>query len=868
MRRTILTCIFLVLAVLSLKAQDYSTYNGCAEQDSLALVAFYKATDGPNWISNQDGFSINNLSDEVLTYYTTDHPNAGMGKWLVGPVKDWFGVLLEKQPVGTSRDSIWRVVHLRPIISRRSAGNDNLKGYVPKEIGLLTALRWFRVNGNVGFTGTELPKEIWHKSLTDLDIEACYFAGELGKEMRDCPNLTFLNFRYNLLDSVPVFDFMSPDYILNHFSSNGGSTFFYYNNRLRYSNIEASVKYFLTFSNPKQILYEARQQHDVGEEKEIIVQPGQKVVLSCNVGGENGEYTWYKKGFNTYLKGSTYTINSVTAKDTGDYKTLVTNEFVRLNDYNSDYSNVFSSLVHLRFVPSAPFVKTMVTDYGGTEIAVTFTKPMAVPATAQVSDFVVTSNGQPVQVANVTLGGRFSEKLLLKLASPVKNGDVVLVSYNAGSVVCANGGALGSFTNKTVQNIARVRPNPVKAITRDDGSGIFVTFDQYMDPSTMVAADFTVKAGDITYPVNSVILKEGKLDAGISTTVELILADALKASDVISISYKRGALAGLYGSPVESVDQFSVENVILETRTPVLIEVEDGTKTFTSVVVKGTMKNLPFLLVDDGTNGDAIANDHIWSKSLDLNDGQYTWQAYNRTSVTKYDTVRTVDENGTIILKITPTSVSKDDLISSGNSLKFEVTGKTVNGETFYGYKNKTLTFVLNMSTFSIQYPGETVQPYIMGLKDDWSEGTELIRGSEANTWTYSASGFSMGEMVNFNFRNGSIWENASPQSRSHIVAGNDEIYAEFGIFTGLSSQSDKSLSLYPVPAKDRLTIRTPDGFSIHDIKVIDISGREVLVIKGENRSIDVSGLIQGIYSIQVTNVEGLILTSRFIKYN
>ena len=47
-----------------------------AEQDSLALVAFYWATDGPNWKSNQDGFGFNDLTSEWQGVY-----DGGFSKW-------------------------------------------------------------------------------------------------------------------------------------------------------------------------------------------------------------------------------------------------------------------------------------------------------------------------------------------------------------------------------------------------------------------------------------------------------------------------------------------------------------------------------------------------------------------------------------------------------------------------------------------------------------------------------------------------------------------------------------------------------------------------------------------------------------------
>jgi uncharacterized repeat protein (TIGR02059 family) len=864
MKRLIFSVFFLFAFLGIVAAQDYSGYTKCAEQDSLALVALYNAANGPNWFCNQDGFSLANLSDDVLTYYSVDYPNAGMGKWLVGPVKNWFGVLLEKQQIGATTDSVWRVIHVHPTVSRRQAGDNNLKGYIPREMGFLTALKWFKVNGNGGLTGTELPKEIWHPTLEELDIESAYFSGELSKEMRNCTKLFMLNFRYNLLDSVPKFDFLTPYHILNE----GVQTFFFYNNRLTYTNIEQSVEYFLTFSNPKQVAYEARQQHDVGQEKEIIVKPGDKVVLSSTIGGKNGGYTWYKKGLNTYMTGSSYTIKSVAAKDTGAYMVLVTNEFVRLNDANSDYSNVFSSPTYVRFVPSNPFVKTAMTNYGGTEINITLNKPMAKPSSSQASEFTVTSNGQPLRINDISLGGRFSEKLILKLADPVKFGETVTVSYTGGTIVCANGGALTSFTNRSVQNLARVTPTVAKTITRNDGSGIFITLDQYVDPASLVASDFTVMANTTTHSIAAVIIKAGEINADISKTFELVLSEPMTSTDAITVSYKRGSLSALYGSPVETFSSMNVENVILENRTSVTIIVEDGTQKLKSIVVKGTMKNLPFTLYDDGTNGDVTANDHIWSKTLDLNDGTYTWEAYNRTMTMDYDTTTTVDANGIITQIITPTEIDKDSLLSGDLSLQFEVADKKVNGDTYYGYKNKLITFILDVSSYISTHPNVEIQPYLMGINSDWSEGLAMTSVADnGSLWTIKIGGFSVGQTVSFNFRNGEDWENNSPLSRNHVVMGNDTIKASFGVVTSSDElTSSKSLKIYPNPVSNKICISVPKDFNANEIIISDVYGKTLWSSKDNCTSIDASMLNRGVYFLRLKDQFGKILISRFIK--
>ncbi len=124
--------LFFLAATPSLLAQaDYKL----AEQDSLALVAFYWATDGPNWTSNQPGFGIDGLTSEWQERY-----NGQFNNWFDGPAKDWYGVTVEKRAIPNSADSTYRVTQLSPVIGRRTDGQNQLKGYIPREVGRIATI--------------------------------------------------------------------------------------------------------------------------------------------------------------------------------------------------------------------------------------------------------------------------------------------------------------------------------------------------------------------------------------------------------------------------------------------------------------------------------------------------------------------------------------------------------------------------------------------------------------------------------------------------------------------------------------------------------------------------------------------------------
>lgn len=131
------------------------------EQDSLALVAFYNSTGGPNWTNNTG--------------------------WLTGPASTWYGVTVD--------DS--RVIKL--IIY-----NNNMVGNIPSEIGDLSALQVLSLGNDDGLSG-EIPPEVYQLSnLKILGFYNCLINGTISNEIGNLVNLIELGFRETMISgSIP-----------------------------------------------------------------------------------------------------------------------------------------------------------------------------------------------------------------------------------------------------------------------------------------------------------------------------------------------------------------------------------------------------------------------------------------------------------------------------------------------------------------------------------------------------------------------------------------------------------------------------------------------------------------------------------------
>jgi len=77
----------------------------------------------------------------------------------------------------------------------------------------------------------------------------------------------------------------------------------------------------------------------------------------------------------------------------------------------------------------------------------------------------------------------------------------------------------------------------------------------------------------------------------------------------------------------------------------------------------------------------------------------------------------------------------------------------------------------------------------------------------------------------------------------------------------------DKSLTLFPNPAKDKINIPIDDGV-VGKLSIYDILGQKVAAVKrnGKQKELDVSKLTSGIYSVVVNTKEGKTLRGSFVK--
>jgi hypothetical protein len=152
-------------------------------QDSLALVALYNSTGGPNWTNRTNWLS----SQPISTWYGVNLSNGRV-----------IGLRLDNNNL--SGNIPIEIGNLNNIILL-SLTQNNLNGNIPKEIGNLTNIKGLYFSGNL-LSGA-IPIELSNLSnIENLELPQNHLTGSIPKEIGTLPNLTFLSLWNNQITGI------------------------------------------------------------------------------------------------------------------------------------------------------------------------------------------------------------------------------------------------------------------------------------------------------------------------------------------------------------------------------------------------------------------------------------------------------------------------------------------------------------------------------------------------------------------------------------------------------------------------------------------------------------------------------------------
>lgn len=234
---------------------DTPLLNGVKKQDYEALVAIYNATDGSQWALNKGWMSDKNVSE-------------------------WHGVAVEKG----------RVVRL----NFGFRGN-NMAGYIPSEVGNLTALRELVFYKNPKLSG-EIPASIGNlKNLKVLGLAGNALSGKVPNSIGDLSNLNVLALWGNkLTGKPPIGKLNNLTRVFLDSNSFTGLPVLEHQERLTYIDVKNNN---LDFSHLKNVVvkpktFNYKPQANIGLDSKL---EGNKLTLTSKDTKVNGNsYQWYR----------------------------------------------------------------------------------------------------------------------------------------------------------------------------------------------------------------------------------------------------------------------------------------------------------------------------------------------------------------------------------------------------------------------------------------------------------------------------------------------------------------------------------------------------------------------------------------------
>ena len=226
---------------------------------------------------------------------------------------------------------------------------------------------------------------------------------------------------------------------------------------------------------------------------------------------------------------------------------------------------------------AVPTVSSMATNASGTQVTVTYNKPLSASFVPAAGDFLLTLNDLAYSTANYTVSISGSSVSLNLTGASIANGARVDLFYTAGNVKLqdTDGNYADSFGKTRVSNLVpdTTPPTVVSRVTNSSGTAILITFTEAMNESALPAAS------DIALAFDGVRYDPSNYTMSISGSIFTFTLNgpAIRYGQVLRLSYTRDlsnpahCVQDLAGNLVPNSVSQGIDNVVPDTAVPALV---------------------------------------------------------------------------------------------------------------------------------------------------------------------------------------------------------------------------------------------------------------------------------------------------------
>jgi len=195
------------------------------------------------------------------------------------------------------------------------------------------------------------------------------------------------------------------------------------------------------------------------------------------------------------------------------------------------------------------------------------------------------------------------------------------------------------------------------------------------------------------------------------------------------------------------------------------------------------------------------------------------------------------------------------------------ITGDTlISTEVKIAEPDSNSTYLIMPTRSIIVVASYTVKKYTLTVIDGTGSGNYIVGERVEIIADAFPSGTIFKKWNGFNFYS---LVNDSLADTTYITMTSADITVEAvytcGCGENLNQLTGNKISIYPNPAKDKITIENFDVFNSNLIEICDISGRVALNQTLQNSTIDISNLVPGVYIVKVSTASGIFI-SKLIK--
>jgi len=124
------------------------------------------------------------------------------------------------------------------------------------------------------------------------------------------------------------------------------------------------------------------------------------------------------------------------------------------------------------------------------------------------------------------------------------------------------------------------------------------------------------------------------------------------------------------------------------------------------------------------------------------------------------------------------------------------------------------------------------------------------------------------GNIIEYNYRIGTDWENLDPEPRQYVVKNGINIIEDFfGVFTNVADLAIQPLKIYPNPSKNGL-INIESAEIFNRIEIFNLSGQRLQTISKPTEkplTLDLANQGKGLYLLKAITDSGQIYSSKII---